>query len=156
MIQSTSDELLRACNIKAGQIFLIRKALCEIPKSNEDADTVTMPYVADTVTTDTVTMPYVADTFTTDTVTMPYVADTVTTGVVLEATDISGMPVTLSVVEGTPAANNLSDAATPVFRIEAPTSDDKWLTSFQLPARVIEYLPSMHVLLSHSIQLILL
>ncbi len=142
MIQSTSDELLRACNIKAGQIFLVRKALCEIPKSNEGADTVTMPYVADTVTTDTVTM--------------PYVADTVTTGVVLEATDISGMPVTLSVVESTPAANNLSDAATPVFRIEAPTPDDKWLTSFQLPARVIEYLPSMHVLLSHSIQLILL
>ena len=125
MIQSTSDELLRACNIKAGQIFLIRKALCEILKSNEDADTVTMPYVADTVPT-----------------------DTVTTGVVLQATDISGMPVTLSVVESTPAANNLSDAATPVFRIEAPTSDDKWLTSFQLPARVIEYLPSVHVLLS--------
>ncbi len=64
MIQSTTDELLRACDIKAGQIFRIRKALCKIPscmKSGEDA--------------------------------CPYVADTVTTGVILEATDISEMPV---------------------------------------------------------------
>ncbi|CAB3988509.1 Hypothetical predicted protein [Paramuricea clavata] len=104
MLQAISDELLKACGIKLGQIMLIRKACNPGFASQEHQSCPDPPPQGEEV----------------------YVVD---------ATDISELPVTFNVVETISTTKTPIPDVKPVFKSEMATPDEKWLSSFRLPTK---------------------
>ncbi len=121
ILQGTSDELLKACNIKAGQIVRIRKSINGLASitpsetglqpaelSNSDGDVVLR------VVRDFSEMPQVS----------------VNAEIVPEMPEIT-----------IPSNDESSDTSPPVaFTTEVVTSNEKWLSSFELPKKVCKSL----------------